>query len=81
MRHSNSYASRDGRCCVLLLSRLLVSDAVHIMPNDSSLRFPPGKPGSRMRYNTVTGVTGERKVCIVYENGRAYPKFRVVYKA
>lgn len=79
--YSSSYAFKQhSGSRVFLLTRLLVGDTVHIMPNDSSLKFPPLVPGSNMRYNTVTGDTGSSKVYIVYENGRAYPEYRVVYK-
>jgi hypothetical protein len=79
--YSNTYAfsSKEDKKRTFMLVNLLVGDAKRIMPNDSSLRFPPQKPGCRMRYDTVTGETGGSKVYIVYENGRAYPAYKLVY--
>ena len=62
----------------MMLCDLLVGDATHI-PSDSKLRFPPTKPGLRTRFDTVTGYTNGSKVYIVYENGRAYPAYRLEY--
>ena len=78
--YSRNYSFSQNGCHEFLLTRLLVGDAVHIMPSNPNLKFPPEKPGSRIRYNTVTGITGGSKVYIVYENGRAYPNYRVVYQ-
>ena len=51
-------------------------------PPDRSLKMCPDLPAhlGAGRYDTVTGRTGESKVYIVYENGRAYPEYLVTYK-
>lgn len=63
----------------MMLAKLLVGDSINIMPNDASLKLPPQKPQSDVRFDTVTGVTHGSKVFIVYENGRAYPDYLVEY--
>eukprot|EP01052_Picozoa_sp_SAG31_P008072 SAG31_NODE_398_length_16250_cov_8.737601_14_plen_276_part_00 len=78
--YSHNYASRKDNARVMMLARLLVGDAVNIMPHDTSLKLPPRKPAlDGIRFDTVTGVTNNGRVYIVYENGRAYPEYLVEY--
>lgn len=43
------------------------------------LIVPPFNPATGMKFNTVSGNTGNSQVWIVYENGRAYPDYLVRY--
>jgi Poly(ADP-ribose) polymerase catalytic domain len=65
----------------LLLTKLLVGNEIDFKPSQETKSFvaPPLMPGSKLRYDTVTGVTGQSKVWVVYENGRAYPEYLVRY--
>jgi len=79
-KYSDSYAFRnsDGSK-VMILAELLTGDEIDLNP-DMSLKEPPKKAGREIRYDTVTGKRKGSKVYIVYDNGRAYPKYLVTYK-
>ena len=78
-KYSDGYAYKKGAVRTLLLVSLLVGDALE-MPPDGSLKDPPDKTdGSDMRHDTVQGHTNGSDVFIVYQNGRAYPEYRVQY--
>jgi hypothetical protein len=68
----------------IFLAKLLVGNEIRMHRQESpaicrSLRVPPTDPQSGLKYNTVTGVTRNCQVWVVYENGRAYPDYLVRY--
>ena len=80
-RYSDAgYAYTKGGIKTLLLVKLLVGEAVAIPPNRDLVDAPDRCDGSGLRYDTVQGHTGGSDVFIVYQNGRAYPEYRVQYR-
>mmetsp|Transcript_18062 Transcript_18062/g.25797 ORF Transcript_18062/g.25797 Transcript_18062/m.25797 type:complete len:344 (+) Transcript_18062:43-1074(+) len=79
--YSNRYAhmNNDGSRS-MILAELLSGEESELCPNPSLIDTPM-KPGGEMKYDTVTGTTKGSKVYVVYENGRAYPKYLVTYYA
>jgi hypothetical protein len=71
----------------MFLTKLLVGNEIWIDRKESpskkvecrSLIVPPTNPITGLRYDTVTGITRDSRVWIVYENGRAYPEYLVRY--
>ena len=55
------------------------------LPSDSKYRFPPEKPGRRIknfaveRYDSIKGNTVGNDIYIVYENSRAYPDYLITF--
>ncbi|CAF3647844.1 unnamed protein product [Rotaria sp. Silwood1] len=64
----------------VFLAQVLTGD-VYDCNSDSSLRRPPKKNEtmSGLRYNSVSGDTGDSKVYIVYENRVAYPTYLITF--
>ena len=65
----------------MLLTKLLVGNEIDLEHTKETETFllPPMIPGSKLRYDTVTGMTNDCRVWTVYENSRAYPEYLVRY--
>uniref|UniRef100_A0A6B2LD09 Poly [ADP-ribose] polymerase n=1 Tax=Arcella intermedia TaxID=1963864 RepID=A0A6B2LD09_9EUKA len=67
----------------MFLAQVLVGEDYATLP-DNKLKKPPLKQvdsgGIRQDYDSVSGETGNSKVYMIYENGRAYPKYLISYK-
>jgi hypothetical protein len=67
--------------------KLLVGEAIELDREASpamriecaEITVPPVNRKTKLKYNTVTGMTGDSRVWVVYENGRAYPEYLVRY--
>ena len=62
----------------VFLVKVLVGDSSEIPP-DGTLRMPPFKVNSKVRYDTVNGYTKGSKVYITYSNDKAYPFYLISY--
>jgi len=63
----------------LILAEVLVGESCETQP-DRSLRRPPVKTGTHLRYDSVNGLTGGSRVYVTYENGTARPVYLVSYR-
>jgi WWE domain len=71
----------------VFLVKLLVGEAIELDRESSpamrmecaEITVPPVNRKTKLKYNTVTGMTGDSRVWVVYENGRAYPEYLVRY--
>ena len=75
----------------MFLARVNIGEEHECLP-DGSLTMPPAKPSSHgqastsssvrfsmVRYDSVTGVTGNSRVYVVYDNRKAYPLYLISY--
>ena len=92
-RYSHSYAYSVGTGSLdsrqMFLARVNIGET-HECPSDRTLIMPPPKPSSQsatsssvqfsvVRYDSVTGITKDTRVYIVYDNRKAYPFYLVTY--
>ena len=86
-----AYTSRDSGIAgsrQMFLARVNIGET-HECPPDRNLTMPPIKPSqastsssvqfSLVRYDSVTGVTKDTQVYIVYDNRKAYPLYLITY--
>lgn len=62
----------------VFLVKVLVGDSSEILP-DGTLRMPPFKENSNVRYDTVNGYSKGSQVYITYSNDKAYPFYLISY--
>ena len=80
-----AYTRSDGTKEMFMVN-VLTGDSYQ-SPSNQQLRMPPEKSGtvggnlqfSRVRYDTVTGVTGGSQVFMTYDNDKAYPAYLIHY--
>jgi len=89
--YSHGYAHRPEGITTnryqMFLAKVICGDSYDCLP-DSKLVMPPEKPAQylsgvqleRQRFDSVTGVTGNVQVYIVYSNSRAYPLYLITYE-
>ena len=62
----------------LFLAHVLTGDSITLPPN-RSIKMPPPKRGSTIRYDSVNGVTNGCTVYILYKLDMAYPAYLITY--
>jgi len=62
----------------LFLAHVLTGDSVFLHP-DASIKMPPLKGASNIRYDSVNGVTKGCTVYILYKLDMAYPAYLITY--
>ena len=65
----------------MFLAKVLTGDSANISP-DSSLRMPPVKQSSGgLRYDSVTGISMQSRIYVIYNNDKSYPLYLITYMA
>lgn len=62
----------------LFLAHVLAGDSVSLRP-DASIKMPPLKHASNIRFDSVNGVTNGCTVYIIYKLDMAYPAYLITY--
>jgi hypothetical protein len=72
--YSESYSEKYKQ---MFYAQVSLGETIHLKP-DNSLKMPPKKDNSDIRYDSVSGETGGSIVYIIYEH-TAYPSYLITY--
>lgn len=77
--YSSSYMAERER--QMFLAKVLVGESYETVgSSNSALKKPPFKPGTKEKYDSVSGHTHGSKVYMTYDNSRAYPAYLITYQ-
>lgn len=76
--HGFVYQDAQTQHFQLFLAHVLTGDSISLPP-DRSLKMPPLKAGSNIRYDSINGVSNNCNVYILYKLDIAYPAYLITY--
>ena len=82
LKYSNDYSyypsTKESGLRQVFLAKVLTGNEYE-SASDNSLKMPPTDSETRLRYDSIRGVSNNSNVHIVYENGRSYPEYLITY--